>query len=548
MEDFYHDPDVQEVMLELTGDYRYQLDIIYENLQNFSDDEYYYTSVDSLFSIFNKLRGLSDYLKLEAMRNVMQVSEEVMGILRHRKPPINPEITDWLEIIHDQMKMWRDELDQGLYDLTPMDAYSLNMMKISSVSTEKSTDILKTLTFLVVEPNEKLLQKLGGFLKPRSKKVYTARSPSKVLASVDKFRPDIVMTDTDFDTLDVVGFIKKLKEKYVQIPLLIITSNSNDKHLISRLKIESVDGIINKPLNAQELLGKIEQTAQIHYGSKMLKISDAEIAKYIDTIKPLSTTITEVRRLNADRESTTRDMAQAISKDPPLLAKVLKTVNSPLYGFRGKIESIQHGVSLLGKDKIAAIILQQSFEENVGGEIDLSCYQMSKDQFYEVARLRMELVTFWFSRVNLAVLPVLSTSALLGNIGQTIIAREAKRRQLSNDFKELVLKTGNAKLAESELFRTATEDVSADVLGHWGLEQHLIDSVRYAYDLANCPSETKQPAIANYVIFNTIPLMDPRIQEQKVQEMGEFLEEMNLKAAPFQQAVEKLAAKEEERA
>ncbi|MCW8954282.1 MAG: HDOD domain-containing protein, partial [Sulfurimonas sp.] len=71
----------------------------------------------------------------------------------------------------------------------------------------------------------------------------------------------------------------------------------------------------------------------------------------IDSIKslpPLSTTITEVNRIYADDESTISDMAKAIEHDPMIIANLLKTANSPLYGFGREIKSAAQAVSLFG--------------------------------------------------------------------------------------------------------------------------------------------------------------------------------------------------------
>jgi len=62
-------------------------------------------------------------------------------------------------------------------------------------------------------------------------------------------------------------------------------------------------------------------------------------------------------------------ISEVISKDLTLSAKVLKIVNSPLYGFPHKISSIKHAVVLLGLDAIKGILIGTVVFGNVNSDI-----------------------------------------------------------------------------------------------------------------------------------------------------------------------------------
>ncbi len=87
----------------------------------------------------------------------------------------------------------------------------------------------------------------------------------------------------------------------------------------------------------------------------------------------------EVSKLVERPDSSTEDVARLISMDQVLSAKVLKMVNSPVYGFPGRISSIQHALVLLGFNVLRSIIVSTSvFEvmtENMVGlwEHSLGC-------------------------------------------------------------------------------------------------------------------------------------------------------------------------------
>lgn len=68
----------------------------------------------------------------------------------------------------------------------------------------------------------------------------------------------------------------------------------------------------------------------------------------------------EVTRLVEDPDASSEAIAKVISRDQVLSAKVLKMVNSPIYGFPGRISSIQHALVLLGFNVIRGIIISTS--------------------------------------------------------------------------------------------------------------------------------------------------------------------------------------------
>ena len=68
----------------------------------------------------------------------------------------------------------------------------------------------------------------------------------------------------------------------------------------------------------------------------------------VKDLPTLPTVLEEVSRLLEDPQSSSQQIAKLISRDQVLSAKVLKMVNSPIYGFPGRISTIQHALVLLG--------------------------------------------------------------------------------------------------------------------------------------------------------------------------------------------------------
>lgn len=80
----------------------------------------------------------------------------------------------------------------------------------------------------------------------------------------------------------------------------------------------------------------------------------------VKDLPTLPAVLEDVSRLLEDPRSSTQQVAKLISRDQVLSAKVLKMVNSPVYGFPGRISTIQHALVLLGNNVIRGLIISTS--------------------------------------------------------------------------------------------------------------------------------------------------------------------------------------------
>ena len=65
----------------------------------------------------------------------------------------------------------------------------------------------------------------------------------------------------------------------------------------------------------------------------------------------------EVLKLTKDPDATVDDLAMAIQNDPALTSKVLKVVNSAMFGLSRQVGTIKHAVALLGMRTVKIMAL-----------------------------------------------------------------------------------------------------------------------------------------------------------------------------------------------
>ena len=87
---------------------------------------------------------------------------------------------------------------------------------------------------------------------------------------------------------------------------------------------------------------------------------DESILKKIKALPPLDDTILKIQRICVDKNSSLADLVKVVESDPMLTANILKSSNSPLYGFSREIKNISHAVSLFGMATVRGFALSSA--------------------------------------------------------------------------------------------------------------------------------------------------------------------------------------------
>jgi HD-like signal output (HDOD) protein len=98
---------------------------------------------------------------------------------------------------------------------------------------------------------------------------------------------------------------------------------------------------------------------------------DAKLRAKLETIRDLPTlptVVLEMTRLLADPTVSARRLCEKLEKDQAVTSKILRLVNSPFYGFSGKIASLSHALALLGLNVVRNAVISISAMNAFGGE------------------------------------------------------------------------------------------------------------------------------------------------------------------------------------
>lgn len=183
--------------------------------------------------------------------------------------------------------------------------------------------------------------------------------------------------------------------------------------------------------------------------------------------------------------SSAKDVAEVVVTDVGLTAKILKLVNSPLYGFADRIDSVPHAVSLLGVKEVSNLAM------------GISTINFFKD----IPRELIDMRTFWkhsisvgiFSkllaaRISGAPTERLFTGGLLHDVGRLILFKKlpyASTQALIYSRENMVPLVD----AEFETFGYDHTDVGQTLLEAWNFPQEMVELVK----LHHTPMKAKEP-------------------------------------------------------
>ncbi len=117
---------------------------------------------------------------------------------------------------------------------------------------------LKSLTILYAEDEIGIRKNIMKTLSYYAKDVYEASNGKEALDLYEEKKPDIILSDIHMPIMDGIEFIKKVRKKDKNTPVVMITAHTDKKYLLEAVELH-MEKYIVKPINTRmlfEVLGK----------------------------------------------------------------------------------------------------------------------------------------------------------------------------------------------------------------------------------------------------------------------------------------------------
>ena len=221
------------------------------------------------------------------------------------------------------------------------------------------------------------------------------------------------------------------------------------------------------------------------------------LKKKIDNISDLSTltvVANNINQMTQNPKTSALDVADAISQDPALTARVLRIANSAIYGFPQKISTIHHCIVILGFANIRNIIITSSVFDKFPTKSTNS--QFDREGFWEHSLACAITSKMIAKRLGMKKGDEAFIWGLLHDIGKVVL--DTYFTFEFNSVIELIKeKDLHIRDAEEQVFGFDHATVGGIVAEKWNLPTVLIKAIRFHHYPSHANESTRMATIAH---------------------------------------------------
>jgi putative nucleotidyltransferase with HDIG domain len=209
-----------------------------------------------------------------------------------------------------------------------------------------------------------------------------------------------------------------------------------------------------------------------------------QLLERVNDLPPLPAVAARVMSMADDDRSSALDMAQVLSSDQALTAKLIRISNSAYYGFARKVSSVREAVVVLGMKQVRQVAVGASLMNTFNG-------RREDDDVFDIDLFWGHCVAVGIAAEAVAKKTRSArpedafTAGILHDIGRLVL-----RMTMPREFKEAVIVARQGiPLHEAELEITgyAHDEIGQALGDKWKFPGHLVDAVAHHHNEAATP-------------------------------------------------------------
>jgi putative nucleotidyltransferase with HDIG domain len=242
-----------------------------------------------------------------------------------------------------------------------------------------------------------------------------------------------------------------------------------------------------------------------------MTITAGELVKDIDGLVTLPDVYIRINRLLEDPNSSTADIAKAVSQDPSFTLRLLRVANSSLYSFPAAVTTAAKAVSIIGTAQIRSLALAMSVAKSFAG---MPNELVSMENFWRHS-LYCALIARRLAKAARRCDPdSLFTAGLLHDIGELVIFNRLP--EPARDALLMVLDSQDempVHLAEREVMGVDHAEVGGELARHWNLPSLLQECIAFHHDVAGAKQHPREVALVHlanvFALMAELDTLDP---------------------------------------
>jgi CheY-like chemotaxis protein len=180
-----------------------------------------------------------------------------------------------------------------------------------------------------------------------------ASSGREALAKLEESEFDVLVTDMQMPGMNGADLSNEIKNRYPRTVRMILSGQGDSDAILQSLG--SIHRFLSKPCDAEKLKEHLTSALAVRDLLEEEKLK-AFICR-LESIPSLPELYFEVMNQLQSQEPSITKLAQTISKDLGMTAKVLQLVNSAPFGSSRQISDVEHAIRLFGIDAIRSLLM-----------------------------------------------------------------------------------------------------------------------------------------------------------------------------------------------
>lgn len=259
-----------------------------------------------------------------------------------------------------------------------------------------------------------------------------------------------------------------------------------------------------------------------------------KIMQDIKSLPPLSSTITKLQSVSIERDTSIKEVADIVQEDPFLSANIIKSANSPIYGFPHKITSISQAVSMFGISTIKGLAISSAIRSSF--EIDLAPYKLDIEQFIRTSLMKSKFMLLWYKN-DVQKLDILIPTSLLMHMGMVIISEYVKKNGKAEEFKNSI-DEDNFLNKELQIIGITQYEILELLFKHWNFDSIMIESIHLLY--SNEALNSADQYVYPLRVLNTIITPYKIATQKQITDCIELIEKYQLDMGMFNEALTRI--------
>lgn len=224
-----------------------------------------------------------------------------------------------------------------------------------------------------------------------------------------------------------------------------------------------------------------------------VSLKPEDLIKQIKSLVPVPDIAFKLNELVDNDVAGVNDALRVLATDPVLSAKLLQIANSPIYGNRTKVDTLERAVMLVGMNGLRELVWTAvAMESFVNSNIPSAAHKVIWSESLYTATLAKNLAVKCCvmnkSRLFLA--------GLLHDVGRLVMYQ-----CMPNEMSIVMSHVDDEKMslvdAESLEFGFTHAEVGGELLKNWNLPASLVDTAFYHHEPSRCSLHKMESAVVN---------------------------------------------------